>query len=434
MKNKHIHFVGIKGVGMAALAIYCKQRGFKVTGSDTKEQFHTDNFLKKYKIPIFLFNKTNINSEIDLVIYSGAYDLLKNVETAKALKLNIPLQSHGEALGEFMKGKSGISVAGTHGKTTTTSLIAAILLEAKKDPSFVIGAAAIDPLGAPGHYGKGDYFVAEADEYQTAVNNSRKARFLWQSPDILVMTNIDFDHPDVYKDINEVKNAFRQLVLKIPKKGVVVYNGNDKNSKEVVFLTRSKKINFANLNLNIKSKLIGRHNELNVKAAIAVTDFIGINRNFAFKALTKFTGAKRRLELIKESSGILYFDDYAHHPREVSETLTAVKNHFPKKRLIVIFQPHTYTRTQALFKEFMLAFKKADIVIINEIFASAREIKGKLSINGEKFVQELKKNHNHVVYAKNQEQMIQYLKTITKPNDLVLTMGAGDIYKIHDFI
>lgn len=461
MNKKYIFFVGIKGVGMTALAVYCKERGYKVAGSDIPETFQTDQILRQFSIPVFEeFNKKNITSDINLVIYSGAYDINKHPEVNQAFKMGIKVISHGEALGKFMREQKGISVAGTHGKTTSTALLATILDQAKLDPSYVIGCAGVNSLASSGHFGKGEYFIAEADEYQTAVNFEKKSRFLWQNPFAVLLTNIDYDHPDVFKNIEEVKSAFNKLILKIPKTGLLVYNGDDKNVIDIVKNVKCNLISFGEKNSNRyfvkkalfadgKAKLTiqtpegetnfflnipGKHNCLNVCGVYALASNLGLSDEIVTYSITKFTGTKRRFEKKSLRRGITYYDDYAHHPTEISKTLAAARVWFPKNRIVVVFQPHTFSRTQFLLKEFANAFGNADIVIITDIFSSAREQKGDFNISGEKLVSAIKKKHNKVYYANSISQVIQYLKQMTKTGDVVFTMGAGNIYKLHEKI
>lgn len=461
MNLKNIFFVGIKGVGMTALAIYCRERGFNVFGSDTEEVFQTDNLLRKLKIKVYeFFKKENINQEIDLVIYSGAYDIRLHPEVRQALESGIKIMSHGEALGKFMSEQIGISVAGTHGKTTSTALLATILTQASLDPSYIIGAAGVNSLPYPGHFGKGKYFVAEADEYQTAVNFKRKSRFLWQNPRFVIVTNIDYDHPDVFKNITEVKKVFKKFFEKIPKEGFLVYNGDDENINEVIKDlscslisfgedTKNKyvltKVNFDNqktkvrirhkyCEVDLSLRIAGRHNALNVCGVYALAKELGLSDDRIKKAVESYTGCRRRLERKGENKGVVYYDDYAHHPTEIIQTIEAIRNWFKDKRLIVIFQPHTFSRTQFLASEFAKSFDKADLLILTDIFSSAREVKEKFNITGELFAEQIRKTYKKVYYAKTFSQVIKYVRDLTKRGDIVLTMGAGDIYKLHEVL
>ncbi len=461
MSYKNIHFVGIKGVGMAALAVYCQERGFKVTGSDIKENFITDVLLQKFHIPVYpKFDKKNINPDIDLMIYSGAYDIRKNPETKYALVKKIPLLSHGEALGWFMNEKKGISVAGTHGKTTSTALLTTVFVKANLDPSYIIGTSEIKGLKTPGHFGQGNYFIVEADEYQTSLNFQKKPRFLWQNPFCVLLTNIDFDHPDVFKDLNEVKEAFRQLIVKIPKNGFLFYNGDDEDIRDIIKDLKCrlvsfgenpknnfviKKVHFQNQKTIVEIEnqnyvfdfslnLIGKHNAFNACGVYAVAKHLGLKESLIRQAFDYYQGCKRRLEKKKEKNGILYYDDYAHHPVEIKNTLEALKSQYPSQRLIVIFQPHTFSRTQALLSDFKQCFQKAEVVIITKIFASVREKQKNFKITSRSLFTAVKQNKSNVFYADSFSQVLGYLKNITKKNDVVVTMGAGDIYKIHEKI
>lgn len=461
MNNKNIHFVGIKGVGMTALAIYCKERGYQVNGSDINEEFHTDKVLRKYAIPVYnKFSKENIKKDIDLVIYSGAYDVKQNVEVVEAKNKKIPVISHGEALGKFMSKQKGISIAGTHGKTTSSAILATIFMQAGLDPSYVIGCAEIATLPSPGHFGKGTYFIAEADEYQTAVNVNKKSRFLWQNPSAALITNIEYDHPDVFKDIGQVKEAFLKFMKKIPQNGYLAYNGDDPSLIELVSRVSCKLISFGegannqyrlnsinfregktNIQIRLRDENVllelnipGRHNAINVCGVYALAKTLGLKTEKIIKAVKTFKGSKRRFEKIATKKGVLYYDDYAHHPTEIDNTLISIKNWFPKKKIIVIFQPHTYSRTKSLLNEFVSALKQADIIIITKIFASQREKSTNFNISGKILADKISQIHPQVYFANTFNQVVKYLKELAKKGNIVITMGAGDIYKLHDLI
>lgn len=461
MKTKIIYFIGIKGVGMAALAVYCKEQGYAVRGSDVFDVFHTDKLLKRFKISVFKgFNKKHIHKDIDLVIYSGAYNINKNVEAREALKKGIKLISQGEALGNFMNGKKGISVAGTHGKTTSAALLSLIFTQANLDPSYIIGCADVSTLPSPGHFGQGDYFIAEADEYQTDVAINKKSRFLWHNPFAVLITNIEYDHPDVFKDINDVCKVFIKLVKKIPPQGFLIYNGDDKNISLVKKYAKCRLVSFGeNINNDyylekvdykfgetkifmvtpsgkkiINLHVPGKHNALNAIGAYALAESLHLPITSILTGIRIFKGAKRRFEKISQKGNVLYYDDYAHHPTEIRSTLASIKNWFPDKRIIVIFQPHTFSRTQSLFSEFTKSFNYADIVIISDIFSSAREVKKNFQLNGKKLAEGIAKTHSQVYFFSSFHQIVEKLSKITIKDDIVITMGAGDIYKLHDLI
>lgn len=450
----HIHFTGIKGVAMTALAIIAKQKGKSVSGSDIQEVFPTDETLAKENIAInHGFKPENIPVDTDLLIYTGAHQGRNNPEVKFAIAKGIPILPQGRALGLFMAGKRQISVAGSHGKTTTSALVATILESAGYKPSFAVGCGAISHLKTNGRWGSGEYFIAEADEYVTDPVADPTPRFLWQKPEILIITNIDFDHPDVYKDLQAVQAAFVKLIQKMSDHGVVILNADDEPSRMllphithnvVTFGThpdctyritnidsQTEETRFMLENKSGSQTYIlttpGRHNVFNAAAAIIAATHINMSSVQIQKGLSDFVGTKRRFELIAQKNGKLLFDDYAHHPHEISATLQALKQRYPKKRLVIVFQPHTYSRTQALFAEFAVCFKQADEVIITDIYASAREAKQGM-VTGELLAAEIRKNQSHVSYCPDRTSVLKYMSTQTHDNDVIMTMGAGDIF------
>lgn len=468
-KLKHVHFIGIKGVAMTALAVLLKEAGVKITGSDTDEVFVTDKILKEKKINYKVgFKKENIIGKPDVVIATGAHQGLTNEEAIAAKKMGLRVITHAQALGEFIKGYEGIAVCGVGGKTTTAAIIATILVKAGFDPSYAIGVASINPLGAGGHFGKGKYFVVEADEYVSDPKNDLIPRFMYLSPKVIVITNIEYDHPDVYKSLEQTKKTFLAFANKIPEDGFLVVNGDNKNIREILpkikrgFLTygfrgdndyqiikvsrgekvpRVSQVNKIRWKLINKNKIIGEfkikvpgdHNILNATAAIITCLNLGVSLNKIKNGLLAFGGTKRRFEFIGKIDEIFLYDDYAHHPLEVKTTLKTAREIFSKKRLICIFQPHTYSRTKALFDEFSKSFKNADIVIITDIYASAREKKDK-SIRSEKLVEAIKRYQKEVKYIGKVESVAKYLRRIKKPGDVIFTLGAGDIFNYHKLI
>lgn len=464
MKKKYIHFVGIKGVGMTPLAIIAKEAGFNVTGSDINEEFITDEALKKVGItPLVGFIPDHITNP-DLVITTGAHNGLDNIEVLTAKTKGIEVITAGQALGRFMEGKifnrsyRGISIAGTHGKTTTSAMLATILRENRIDPSFVIGTGNVSSLGSPGHFGKGKYFVAEADEYATEPKYDKSPRFIWQHPQIAVFTNIEFDHPDVYASIEEISNAFLQFANQLPDKGVLIVCGDDheirkliqKYQKRVITYGFSPDNNYVITKANISGehmffwvnaygsslgefmlKVAGEHNALNALAAIIAAIETGISLDKAKSALQTFTGAKRRLEFIGQlSTGSKIYDDYAHHPTEIKKTLLALRNQFPKKKIIVLFQPHTFSRTRKLFDDFTKSFENVDIVVLTDIYASLRELPDP-TVSSKILSEAMQKYHRDVVYLPKLTDIIGYINQKKFRSDTILiTMGAGDIYKI----
>lgn len=420
-KSKRIYFVGIKGVAMAALAIWAKEAGKTVAGGDVMEEFPTDEELKKAGIVVHDgFNEAHLAAfQPDMVIYTGAHSGRDNPQVVYAKEHAIPSLPHGKALGLAMKRKRQISIAGSHGKTTTSAMIATILTEAGLDPSYAIGCGSIRGLGAAGHAGRGDWFVAEADEYVTDPGHDATPRFLWQKPEVLVVTNIDFDHPDVFSDLAAVQKVFVGLQQKQVGQKLTVINANDPASavlasgENVVTFGFSKKLS------ELKLQVPGAHNMLNAAAAVASCSGIGIGWEAIKRGLERFGGTKRRLEKLGEFRGALVYDDYAHHPKEIEATIAALRDQYPKKRLIVVFQPHTYSRTKALLTDFTRALARADIAIVTDIYASARETQTE-----EGLAQRL-----GGVYIPTRNDVSEWLAKERKEDDVIVFMGAGDIYK-----
>ncbi len=457
--KKKAYLIGIKGVGMTSLAVYLKESGYQILGSDIEDFFPTDNILQDYNIHVIKgFSKENINEKYDMVIVTGAHGGLTNPEVVKAKKLNIPVYTQGEFLGKILSKKKGISIAGCHGKTTTSSLVAFIFTKAGLDPSYIIGTPEINGLGPAGHFGAGEYFIAEADEYLSCPFKCRKSKFLWQKPKIIIITNIDYDHPDAFSSLDDIKKVFIEFINNLPDDGLLVACIDDPNlaqilpflDKQVIsygFSSRAdyqidkyyfgEGINFFQVSyqkkVNLGSfaiKIAGKHNMLNALASSIVANYIGIDWYKIKKYLSQFTGSKRRFEKISQINKILLYDDYAHHPKEIESTITGFRQWFPHKKIFIIFQPHTYSRTKALLKQFSNAFIQADLVLIPDIFASARE-KDDCSITSEKLVKEINARKKNALYLKNKEMMLNLLRKKLTGDDLIVTMGAGDIYLWH---
>jgi len=424
---KRIHFVGIKGVAMAALAVWYKEAGYTVTGSDISDEFPSDEVLTKAEIRVLGFDSKNIvRLNPDLVIYTGAHGGRENDEVVEALAKKIPAVAHGKALGLVMEDNKQVSVAGSHGKTTTTAMIATILTTAGMDPSYAIGCGEIRGLGLPGHFGKGKIFVAEADEYVTDPNHDMTPRFLWQHPDILVETNIDWDHPDVYATLSDVQAAFTAL----EGQSKVIITQKDFQVTRVAF---GKERTFFSLEQNgmklgeFTLKVPGIHNARNAGAAVIACMELGVSRNKISEGLLLFGGSKRRFEFIGTIGDTRVYDDYAHHPTEIKAQLAAVREWYPHNRIIVVFQPHTYSRTKALISEFSKAFTDASMVLLTDIYSSARET-DTLGMTGKTLVEETAKHHAHVLYAPDFLAVKKLLDQHMQPSDIIIFMGAGDIY------
>lgn len=450
---------------MTPLALIAKEAGFDVTGSDVEQEFITDTALKKAGIISYVgFSSEHIINPT-FVITTGAHGGFDNVEVQTAKTRAIPVMSAGEATGEFMKGTLfkkkfiGISVAGTHGKTTTTAMIATLFAQNKLDPSYIIGTGNVGSLSAPGHFGRGRYFVAEADEYATEPKHDKRARFLWQHPQFAVFLNIEHDHPDIYPTITAVRETFLSFANQLPDKGILVACGDDPQVKlllkeykgrvitygfspeneyvlgrvtvsgeQTFFWVKSHEIPLGEFVLRVP----GEHNALNALAAIIIGLEIGLSVEKIKKGLLAFRGSKRRLEFIGDlRTGAKVYDDYAHHPTEIKTTLQALRKQYPKKKIICVFQPHTYSRTKQLFQEFTTAFGSVDMVILTDIFASAREEEDPI-ISSKNLAFAMANHHKAVLYLPGLIDVVKYIHENRFRMDTVLvTMGAGDVYIIH---
>lgn len=436
-KLNHIHFTGIKGVGMTALALMAQDLGIKITGSDVEEVFVTDETLKKRGISWNVgFDPKNLDPKSDLVITTGAHGGLSNPEVVAAKDLGIPVITQGEAVAEFARGKEVIAVCGVGGKTTTTAMIATIMDVAGLHPSFFIGVGDVPSLSprAPGRYDKeGRVFIVEADEYAVSPGIDNRAKFLLLDPKVVVVTNIEYDHPDIYPTLDDTKKTFLEFFNKLPDDGLLIANVDNENIKDLLKNVKSpvKTYGFAGeadviVSHNLELNVPGNFNKANATAATLVAQHYGISEEKIKEGLPAFKGTKRRFEKIGEWNGALIYDDYAHTPNEIKNTLEAAREFFGDKRIIAVFQPHTYSRTKTLLNEFAQSFNSADVVAIMNIYSSARETDN-LGMSGEILTQETSKFHNNVNFIGNHKTTISWLKKEIKPNDVVIKMGAGDI-------
>lgn len=470
-KIQFIHFVGIKGVGMTPLAIIAKEAGLKVSGCDIGEKFITDEALKRsYIAPLVGFSPSHLtsgNSKVDMVITTGAHGGFDNPEVVSAREKNISVLTHGQAVGEFMKGEIlgrhnliGISVTGTHGKTTTTAMLATVLKEAGMDPSYVIGTGIVPSLGGNGHYGRGKYFVAEADEYATEPTYDKTAKFLWQHPKIAIITNIELDHTDLYPTIADVRNAFITFARQLPNDGVLVINGDDSQCEKLLKEYNGRRITFGRGDKNdfilkrvsisaeqtffwldshntslgeFAISIPGEHNALNATSVIIAALECALSLNAIKRALALYSGSKRRFEYVgKLASGALLYDDYAHHPTEIKKTLESFRKRFPKHKIVCIFQPHTYSRTKSMFEDFIHSFSLCNTVIITNIYPSLRE-KPDLAVSSQRLFESMSRFHPGVIFLPQLRDVVEYVNQKQHGGDtIVVTMGAGDVYKINE--
>lgn len=448
-RTKHIHMVGIGGIGMSGIAEILLHRGYKVTGSDSVRSEATDR-LKKLGAEIFVGHSAENIEGADVVVYTSAVKAEQNPETAAAIEKRIPVIKRAEMLGELMKMKYGIGVAGTHGKTTTTTMVGQVAQDGHYDPTIIVGGKvhSFDKTNAV--VGAGDLIIVEADEFDRT--------FLKLTPSIAIITNIEEDHLDIYDNIEEVKNAFVDYANKVPFYGAVILCLDDPNVRSILprlqkriityGLTPQAHVRAADLKISeftstftvinngqelgsVTIQTPGEHNVKNALAAVAAGIELNIDFEQIKKGLERFTGVFRRFQLKADEHDILVIDDYAHHPTEVQATLKAAREGWQNRRLIAVFQPHLYSRTQELYKEFGLSFFDAEIAVITDIYPSREApiegVTGRLIADiAEQY------GHKHVLYVKNKEAVTDTLKNIVKPGDIVITMGAGDIYKYGD--
>jgi len=431
-----IHFIGIGGIGVSALARYFLKKGHRVTGSDLASSEITDA-LKKLGAKIFIgpHNPRNIKKGIGLVIYSPAVKTnnpeFKKAKKLQALDYKLQVKSYPEALGELTKNHFTIAVSGTHGKSTTTSMLGLLLVKAGLDPTVIVGTKVREFGDSNCRMGKSQYLVIEADEH--------KASFLNYWPKIIVLNNIEADHLDYYKNLGNILKTFKKYLTHLEKDGILVANKDDKNvyqlaknrgGKTIFYSLRQKEAKI----LKKIMRIPGEHNVSNALAVLAVTRILKTPDKISFKALSSYKGSWRRFDVTKilHPKPYTLINDYGHHPTEIKVTLKACREKYPNKKIWCVFQPHQYQRTYYLFKDFVKVFKKAPIdeIIITDIYDVAGretpEIKNKVS--AEKLVKAI--NRKNVIYLQ-KEKIIDFLKENLNRGEVLIIMGAGDIYNLN---
>ncbi|MFA6532796.1 MAG: UDP-N-acetylmuramate--L-alanine ligase [Patescibacteria group bacterium] len=445
---KNIFFLGIKGVAMANLAVILKKMGKNVTGCDIEEEFITDKLLKDNKIGWTVgFDFDKLPKQTDLIVYSAAHGGTNNLLIIEAVKRKINIISQAKLLGELMdQFETKIAVCGCHGKTTTSSLLVYALNKLKQHPSYLVGVPFFTGYQG-GNFQDKKYFVAEADEYGVNPPVDKTPKFNLLNPNYIIATNVDFDHPDVYKDIEDTKKAFikffgnKKLIANIDDKKLLRCIDTSKaitygESKKAKYQIVNVKINENESSFEIKNigkfkiSLFGKHNISNATAVIVQLLELGFKYQEIKKAAAGFTGAERRFEKVYFKNNIYLFDDYAHHPAEIAATINGAKSRFKNRRIIVIFQPHTYSRTSNLLREFGESLSLSDISLVLPIFASAREKVGQYKVSS----QDIVKGKNNLRYVQSNSQLINELEKNIKDGDVIFTMGAGDVYKLKDAI
>ncbi|MBL7142483.1 MAG: UDP-N-acetylmuramate--L-alanine ligase [Candidatus Pacebacteria bacterium] len=424
-----IHFIGIGGIGVSALAQYYLSQGHKVSGSDLKSSEIT-KALKKRGAKVFIgpHKGSNLGYLPDLVIYSPAVKP-DNPEFKKARKVKIKLQSYPQALGKLTKQHFTIAISGTHGKSTTTCMLGLVLMKAGFDPTIIVGTKMKEFKDSNCRVGKSKYLVIEADEHF--------ASFLNYWPKIIVLTNIEKDHLDYYKNFGNILKAFRKYVSHLPKDGILLLNKDDESIKKISCSALKKYYSLKQTEAKKLKKILkvpGQHNVSNALAALTVARILKIPDKVSFKALSSYMGCWRRFEIKKmiiKKKPLTVVSDYGHHPTEIKATLKATREKFLKSRIWCVFQPHQYQRTYYLFKDFVRAFREAPIdkIIITDIFdVAGREKKNiKKKVSSKKLVKSIKKG-NIVYLAK--EKLLGFIKSNIKEIDVLIIMGAGNIYQL----
>lgn len=451
---RSVYLIGIKGAGMTALAQVLAARGVRVSGSDTDQRFYTDDVLRRASIPFVEgFAAANVPSEIDLVIRSTAYDE-DDVEVAEALRRKLPMTTYPEALATIFNAGRGIAVCGTHGKSTTTAMLGYVLAEAGLDPTVIVGAE-VPQFGGNSRVGRSDLVVVEADEYQN--------KFHALNPHGIVLTSIEYDHPDFFTTPEAYVDAFRQVIAQIPADGFLVACADDSVVSEVVDQASCEVVGYGLGDLSpfrskrrkvvdgadaMQLQLSGRHNIQNALGVLAAAERLGVPRDVALRAIASFQGTRRRFEVVGivqnsvlDNQGIVVIDDYGHHPTEIRVTLAATRERYPGRRILCAFHPHTFTRTIALKDQFATAFVSADQTYVMDIFGSARELSNSFSPSGEgeregegsdatkRVVCDLVgaiSVHSPAIASGGVTETVAALARDVQPGDVVICMGAGE--------
>ena len=440
-----VHLIGIGGSGLSAIARLLLESGLSVSGSDRKASDVLDR-LGEAGAQIFVGHSPNNIAGAKLVVRSSAIPD-DNVEVQAAQKAGIPVLKRADFLGQFMEDKIGIAVAGTHGKTTTTAMIAWMLSSLGQDPSYIIGGD-LRNLGTNAHAGKGSAFVIEADEYDYM--------FLGLKPEIAIVTNVEFDHPDFYMTEEDYYRSFSEYALTLPEGGLLLVCGDDSGAARLVQEQRSRPIQTmtygicdpdldyfayrmvqnpvggltfdvviqgnASATIRMVLQVPGEHNVRNSLAALAVAHRLDLPLDDAARALSAFRGTGRRFEVLGEAAGITVIDDYAHHPTEIRATLSAARARYPGRQLWVVWQPHTYSRTKTLFADFATAFIEANHVVVTEVYAAREPVSADFSAL--QVVQAMK--HLDAYFIPDLTQTTAFLLTHLDQGDVLLVLSAGD--------
>jgi UDP-N-acetylmuramate--alanine ligase len=442
---KKLHFVGIGGIGMSGIAEILIDEGFSITGSDRSASDNTER-LEALGAKISVGHAAeNLDPDVDVLVYSSAV-APDNPEVMEARRRKIPVIRRAEMLAEVMRLKYGIGIAGTHGKTTTTSMVSLILMEGGIDPTVIVGGRLHGLAGSNARLGKGEFIVVEADEFDRS--------FLSITPTIAVLTTLETDHLDCYRDLEDIKSAFIQFAQKVPfygfvvlcldepalqdimpkiKKKIITYGLNGQADLQAVDIVHKKNVSRFTVVKEghdlgeIELQIPGKHNVQNALAAIAVGLELKVPFEKVKAGIEKFTGVFRRWEVKAEVDGITVIDDYAHHPTEIRATLAGAKSGW-RRRVIAVFQPHLYSRTRDFYDDFGRAFFNADVLVVTDVYPAREEpIQG---VTGELIASAAKQyGHKQVHYVPEKKKLPDFLRGIVRKGDIVITMGAGDIWK-----
>jgi UDP-N-acetylmuramate--alanine ligase len=444
-RDTHIHFVGIGGIGMSGIAEVLVNLGYRVSGTDLKES-DTTKRLTQLGAQVKYGHAAQHLADADVVVISSAVKPT-NPEVIEARRRQIPVIPRAEMLAELMRMKYGVAIAGSHGKTTTTSLVATVLHQAGLDPTAVIGGK-LPSLGSNARLGQGDYLVAEADESDGS--------FMKLSPTVAVVTNIDPEHLDHYGTLDKLKQTFTDFINKVPFYGLAVLCLDHPHVQSLLPLVEKRHVTYGlqphadyravDLTFDglrsrftpvvrgrslgpVELAMPGRHNVLNALAVLAVSDFLGIEIDVYKRALGGFTGVGRRFTVRGDAHGVMVVDDYGHHPEEIRATLAGARAGFPERRLIVAFQPHRYSRTRDLHQDFARAFNEADLVAVCDIYAAGEEpIAG---VSSERLVEEMRRcGHKGARYVAKRADVAGQLLPQLQDGDIVITLGAGDVWMV----
>ncbi len=443
---KKLHFVGIGGIGMSGIAEILLDQGFQISGSDKGLSEVTER-LKQLGAVIYEGHKPeHVGPDVDALVYSSAVGP-DNPEVLEAQRRKIPVIRRAEMLAEVMRLKYGIGIAGTHGKTTTTSMVSLVLMEGNLDPTVIVGGKLSGLGGTNARLGRGEFIVVEADEFDRS--------FLSITPTIAVLTTLETDHLDCYRDLEDIKGAFIQFASKVPfygfvvlcldepalldimpqlsKKKIITYGLNPQADVQAIDIRHKENTSTFTVEQNGKElgqitlQVPGKHNVQNALAAIAVGLELGVPFEKVKAGIEKFAGVYRRWEKKGEVNGIMVYDDYAHHPTECRATLSGAKSGW-RRRVVCVFQPHLYTRTRDFYEEFAKSFLLSDVLVVTDVYPAREEpmqgVTGELIVNAAKQF-----GHKDVHYVPDKKQIPDYLTSLVKAGDIVITMGAGDIWK-----